>query len=714
MSDFDSRARKAADSVREQISGNTFHPEKGIRRAQRSPARIAIPSAVAAVALIAAVMVALPRGGDGGTPSAAEGPLGGEGAAFALTGALKPFDTCDAVLQYFKDQAPDYLIERAGGGAVTTEAGTPMRRTALPKQSRADDSSGTAAESADAPPAHSTTNVQEAGVDEPDIVKTDGKRIVAVAQGRVHLVGLDGGKMTLRKTLQDANVRNVFLSGDRVLVFSGEVAQSSELGLPWAGQQAVMSMYDISSLSAPQPIATLTINGQVLDARLVGTQVRVVTVSSPDVDAPSPIYTPDGGIEQKSKDELRAAVARTNVDDWVPTYALRDGAGAEVSKGRLVECGNLAHPETFSGLDTVAVSSFDMGSALQSRKTVGVIAGGEQIYATDTSTYVSTTDWSRDGSTAKTSVHKFVTAASGASSYKGSGEVPGTLLNEYAMSEYNGVLRVASTFSERRGWVSSRQMTEGLVTTLQEHDGALRQLGQVGGLGRQDNESIRAVRFIEDRGYIVTYRQTDPLYVLDLRDPAAPKVVGELKIPGYSGYLHPIGENLLLGVGQSGLESGPVSVTPQPPTKDGTTTDTAPSTPNRPIPNRPGQIGVQFSLFDVSDPAHPRRIDTQTYGGGAAAAEFDPKAFLYWQPRNLIIAPTNLHGDYRGHGAFSGLVLLRANADGLREIGRLATTQAYGTVNRSLVIGDTVYMLSDQALQANSLDTHRQIDKLIF
>ena len=253
------------------------------------------------------------------------------------------------------------------------------------------------------------------------------------------------------------------------------------------------------------------------------------------------------------------------------------------------------------------------------------------------------------------------------------------------MSEYNGVLRVASTVSERRGWVNSRQSTEGLVTTLHEQDGALRQLGQVGGLGRQDNESIRAVRFIEERGYVVTFRQTDPLYVLDLRNAAAPKVVGELKIPGYSGYLHPVGEDLLLGVGQSGVDAG-----------------------------NSGQTGVQFSLFDISDPASPRRIDTQTYGGGAAAAEFDPKAFLYWQPRNLIIAPTNVHGDYRGKGAFSGLVLLRADADGLKELGRLASTEAYGTVNRSLVIGDTVYMLSEKALQANSLDTHREIDKLIF
>lgn len=681
MSDFDSRARKAADAVRQQIAENASDSEKGIRRAQRSPARVAIPSAVAAaVALIVGVVVVLPHGGDEGTSSA------GPGAAYAVPGALQPFDTCDTVLQYFKDQAPEYLIERAGGGdrvATDTGSGAAEQRTAK-------DSSNTTPESASTPQDYSTTNVQEAGVDEPDIVKTDGKRIVAVAQARVHLVGLDGGKMTLRKTLPDTMVRNVFLSGDRVLVFSGQTAQSSEPGLRWAGQQAVLTMYDISDLSDPQLIAKLTIDGNVLDARLVGTQVRVVTISSPDVNAPAPVYAPDGGITEKSKEELRAAVASTHVDDWIPTYALQDGAGGEVSKGRLVECANLAHPETFSGLDTVAVSAFDMGSALQSRQTVGLIAGGQQIYATDTSTYVSTTDWTRDGSAAKTSLHKFVTASSGASTYQGSGEIPGTLLNQYAMSEYDGVLRVASTVSERRGWTNPRQLTQGVVTTLQEQDGALRQLGQVGGLGQQDNESIKAVRFIEDRGYVVTFRSTDPLYVLDLRNAAAPKVVGELKIPGYSGYLHPIGENLLLGVGQSGLDSG---IAPSPTT-------------------RRSQVGVQFSLFDISDPAAPRRIDTQTYGGGAAAAEFDPKAFLYWEPRNLIIAPTNLHGDYRGKGAFSGLVLLRADADGLKELGRLATSKAYGTVNRSLVVGDTVYMLTDHALQANSLDTHREIDQL--
>jgi uncharacterized secreted protein with C-terminal beta-propeller domain len=448
-------------------------------------------------------------------------------------------------------------------------------------------------------------------------------------------------------------------------------------------------MYDVADLSQPRRVATLTIDGDILDARMVGTQVRVATASSPDIDVPSPVYTPGGDIAERSKSQLRAAIAKTEVDDWVPTYTLQDGSGAPVAKGRLIECADLARPEKFSGLDTVAVTSFDIGSALQSREAVGVIAGGQQIYATDVATYVATTDWSpEDGFAVRTGMHKFVTARSGATTYRGSGEVPGTLLNSYAMSEHEGVLRIATTVSERRGWVNAQAVTEGRVTTLQEQGGVLRQLGQVGGLGREDNESIMAVRFIEDRGYVVTFRQTDPLYVLDLSNAAAPEVVGELKIPGYSGYLHPISEDLLLGVGQSG-GGGRVDV-------------------------NSGQPGVQFSLFDIGDPAAPRRIDTQTYAGGAAGAEYDPRAFLYWQPRNLVIAPTSLYGDYEGQDAFSGVVLLRAGADGLTEVGRLASREADGTTHRSVVIGDTVYLLSDQALQSSSLDTQKMVDRLVF
>ncbi|HEY5784978.1 MAG TPA: beta-propeller domain-containing protein, partial [Microlunatus sp.] len=506
MSDFETRAQHAADAVRRQIAELPTHHDEGIRRAQRPPSRGPLRLAVAASILVGAVAIGVPvlragivTGGDsaasgGGITSGGAGAAsGGEGAAFALTGALKPFPSCDTVLRYFKDQAPEDLIDRVSGGMAATRGGRePFWRAPMPAQ--ADTASSAGAESAGSAPEHSETNIQETGVDEPDIVKTDGRRIVAVAQGRVHLISSTGGRLTLQKTLPGTTARNVFFAGDRLLVFSDEGAQTDRSGSPWFGAQAALTMYDISSLSAPELVATLTVDGTVLDARLVGTQVRVTTVASPDIDVPAPVFTPDGRLTGKSEDQLRAAVASSTIDDWIPSYVLEDGKGAQVGRGHLVACGDLARPEKFSGLDTVALSSFDLTSALQSRQAVGVVAGGEQIYATGTATYVSTTEWTRDGTPATTSLHKFVTATSGASSYRGSGDVPGTLLNQYAMSEYDGVLRVASTVSERRGWVNTREVTEGMVTTLREQDGTLRRLGQVGGLGKKDNESIRAVR----------------------------------------------------------------------------------------------------------------------------------------------------------------------------------------------------------------------------
>lgn len=704
MNEFEKRARDASEAVRRQLVQLPEHDEEGLRRVQRPPSRRPFQIAVAASILVGAVAIGVPvvRSGDitsdtagtstgggaaasgaesGGSGSGGGAASGGVRAAFPVPGALTPFPSCDSALRYFHDRAPDELISRVG--AVTdTDRDVPFWRRLFPSaqsDSAASGAGGSEAQASDT--AHSDTNVQEAGVDEPDIVKTDGQRIVAVAQGRVHLITSVRGKLTRAATLPGSTARNVFLSGDRLLVFGDP--SSGEGSSAWVGATSVLTMYDLSSLTAPQLVATLTIDGTVLDARLVGSQIRVVSMAVPDVDAPSPTFTSQGRLTEKSERKLREAVAKTTIENWIPSYVLSDGAGRQLDQGLLVDCADLARPAAFSGIDTVAVTSLSMDSALQSHQAVGVVAGGEQIYATGTATYVASTEWKPDGAVATTSLHKFVTAASGASTYRGSGEVPGTLLNQYALSEYEGVLRVASTVTDRRGWASQREVTEGVVTTLRETDGTLSQVGQIGGLGREDNESIHAVRFLEDRGYVVTFRQTDPLYVLDLTEPRNPTVLGELKIPGYSGYLHPVGENLLLGVGQSGATAG-------------------------------GQPGVQFSLFDISDPASPRRVGTRTYGAGAAGAEFDPKAFLYWEPRDLVVAPLSLYGDGTGQGFSSGVVLLRTTATGLTELGMVPVTPEYGTAHRSFVIGDDVFVLSDGALQTADLDTRRPIDCLIF
>ena len=228
-----------------------------------------------------------------------------------------------------------------------------------------------------------------------------------------------------------------------------------------------------------------------------------------------------------------------------------------------------------------------------------------------------------------------------------------------------------------------------------ERDGReLRVVGSVAGLG--EGEQIFAVRFMGEIGYVVTFRQTDPLYTIDLSDPTAPKVVGELKILGYSAYLHPIGEGLLLGVGQDADEQGRTS-------------------------------GTQVSVFDVSDLANPIRIHQYTFPEfSRSQAEFDHHAFLYWPPTGIAVLPIGWW-DYRDGDdnwvSFNEAAVLDVGPDGIDELGRirqeidpdieyepllgydLYSYMASVPISRSLVIGDTLFTLSWLGLQGSDLDS---------
>ncbi|HEY5821708.1 MAG TPA: beta-propeller domain-containing protein, partial [Propionibacteriaceae bacterium] len=374
---FEARARKASESVREQLAGTESGDELSLRRTRRPVRRMTLPRVAAAAVLVAGVAVLGPSlVGDSGSG------VGGAGVAYAA-GPLQAFADCDAALGYFKEYAPDYLIEQASGSAGASADGGGNSRP-QPASAR---EAGSPADSGASAPEHSTTNVAEAGVDEPDLVKTNGKVIVAVAQGRVHLIAADKGRLSKLATLPNTNVSNVFLTGTRVLVFSGQQPAEDAPESGSGTQRHSIAVYDISKLRTPKLVATLAVDGEVLDARLVGKQVRIATAFSPDLNIPSPNYGRNGEIDGKSKRQLEDAIAKSTVDDWIPGYKLTNGVGAEVSSGRLVGCPDLSRPEKFSGIDTVAVSSFDITSTLQDRRTVGVVAGGQQLYATDAATY---------------------------------------------------------------------------------------------------------------------------------------------------------------------------------------------------------------------------------------------------------------------------------------------------------------------------------------
>jgi uncharacterized secreted protein with C-terminal beta-propeller domain len=226
------------------------------------------------------------------------------------------------------------------------------------------------------------------------------------------------------------------------------------------------------------------------------------------------------------------------------------------------------------------------------------------------------------------------------------------------------VLRVVST--ETPAWWGAGADSESFLTTLRPKDGALTQVGRVGGLGK--GERVYSVRFIDDVAYVVTFRQVDPLYTVDLSDPARPRVLGELKLAGYSSYLHPIGEDLLLGVGQDADEQGHV-------------------------------LGTQLSIFDVSDLRHPARLSRLQLGRGWSEAEYDHHAFLFWPRTGLVVLPF----DQRALGFKVG------RARGIDQLGRIEHPAGKMTwtppIRRSLVVGDSVLTVSDAGVKSSRLGT---------
>ncbi|TDD12381.1 beta-propeller domain-containing protein, partial [Nonomuraea diastatica] len=266
----------------------------------------------------------------------------------------------------------------------------------------------------------------------------------------------------------------------------------------------------------------------------------------------------------------------------------------------------------------------------------------------------------------ETQIHRFDVSKPGPPAYVASGKVAGRLLNQYSLSEHEGHLRVATTHGSRDGESSS--------STVHVLDAAtMGRKGEVGGLGK--GERIYSVRFIGPVGYAVTFKRVDPLYTLDLRDPAAPKVTGELKITGYSAYLHPAGDGRLIGIGQEADEEGRTQ-------------------------------GTQVSLFDVSDPAAPRRLSQLFQKDSGSEAEWDPHAFLYWPRTGLAVIPLTSAGE-------SGALALKIDDSGVSKLGmikhpaqRQEGERSYQPgIQRSVVVGDSLWTVSGQGVQVNDAAT---------
>ena len=360
--------------------------------------------------------------------------------------------------------------------------------------------------------------MQEEGVDEPDIVKTDGNTLYAVANGKLNAVDVSDPKPRLLDTLalNPGQSHELLLHGDRLLVLSRGGYWIEPLPAiaariaPWQPAQSVLSEINVSDPKRLRLVRTLTLDGSYVAARLVGGSVRIV--ASSQVPGPLPYVQPKSGTKEDiaaAARQNRAVVASSRVTSWLPTYRIRR-AGAKAGKPHpLVQCRHVSRPVGFSGLGMLTVLTVDLTKGLEPVDSISVMTDARIVYASPKSLYVSTELWAdrpspdkptteKDG--VQTQIHKFDISSPQRTQYRGSGSVTGYLLSQWSLSEFKGVLRVVST-SSPAWWTGGQGESESFLTTLRASGGALVQAGRIGELGK--GERVYAVRFVGDTGYVV-------------------------------------------------------------------------------------------------------------------------------------------------------------------------------------------------------------------
>ncbi len=610
-----------------------------------------------------------------------------------ISGTLTVFTSNEELIAYLKDQYSKSVLSDYSY-SLTARTSSAVGGDVL------DGAAGAAESQYDSPSANDTdnytgTNLQEAGVDESDVVKTDGSYLYIAGNDKVTIVSATDPMEIINSDIKvNGSIDSMYLynngAGKKLLALlygplnyegiswlDSGTAESVSTGIAyWIPVQAKtgMAFYDVTDPSAPEEIRAVEADGYLASSRRVANRLHVVQQFLPDLPGP---YSLEEEIEDMAIEEL------------MPFYSdITDGAAGGRER-QLIAPQDFYHPSFDGGGSIISIMTFDLDDPDLAFSSTGVVADASIVYASTEALYCTSTYWNYSGAgteepAEQTVIYKFDLSGDEVTG-QGYAGVKGRVLNQFSLGEYEGVLRIATT----TGWSwDTEAASENHVYCLRSRSGKLGIIGRLEDIAQ--GEELYSARFIGPRGYLVTFLTIDPLFTLDLSDPAAPEVVGELEVPGYSTYIHPWGDDYLITIGKDAIE------------EDGSA----------------WYQGVQLSVFDISYFSNPRLLQTKVIGGRGTDSEalYNHKAFTFWEAEGLLALPIDLYElesadpepyDY-GILTFRGLYVYRVGVeDGFQQIGRISTSTVldeygyyYNDWTRGIFIDDSIYAVTPEVVKS--------------
>ena len=612
----------------------------------------------------------------------------------------------------------------------------------------------------------SGTNNQEQGVDEADFIKTDGYYIYVLQGSSLSIMEIpEFGEIEFASNSSiEGSPISMMLQDDRLIVLSSynpwSISSEDDLYeyLRWDGEYSqwrVNSLtkyttFDISNRSSPEIIQELYLEGYNVDAREIDGSIRAITHSwlnipglSNWLNMPSAYYELQWDDPERktyremiayetiqANDEVLEAIA---LEDLVPKIYQRVGGEIIEHDMRSESCENFAQPMDGFSRGFTNILSLDLFSPTFDFESDHLLSNHPLVYASKDALVLTENSWDwwwfwgQDEVDEMTNIHTFDISVPGVTTYTGSGRIDGQILNQFCISEHEGVLRIATTVGQwNRWWMEDPEPMSSSIVTLvrgvnpETDQQVLLEYGRLDGIA--EDERIWSARFVEDRAYLVTFEQIDPLWTIDLSDPATPTILGELEVPGVSTYIHPLHDGMLLTIGM-----GPAG-------EDGLGLDWS---------------STRLSTFNISDVTQPAVADTlmlspvndpedNRWTWSYSEAKYEHKAFQYWGPKEMLAVPLSTYRYIESHDEDVGyhwsyeyiskaIIVNVDEATGSMSIhGEVNHSSLLNdeernhwwggneNIRRTIFMGDYIYAISGAGITAHHLDTMELSDVVMF